>query len=157
MDRQGGVVRLNDSVGDLGRRDDGEGSHHAVGEFLADLGDEQSAHAGSGSSSERVGELELLIARGSASRRVEFTRSKQTYTLKAVGSLSLLANDIEDSIDEFGSLGVVLQGRERISTSHVTSFHTTHTLGPVVSSSRLAKDEIVGACEGDEGDQFGAA
>jgi hypothetical protein len=43
--REGGVVGLNDGVGHLGGGDDGVGGHDAVGVLLADLGDEQSAHA----------------------------------------------------------------------------------------------------------------
>lgn len=34
---EGGVVGLNDGVGNLGGGYDGEGSHHTVGEFLTDL------------------------------------------------------------------------------------------------------------------------
>jgi hypothetical protein len=40
------VVRLDDGVGHLGRREHGEGEHHAVRVLLPDLGDEQRAHAG---------------------------------------------------------------------------------------------------------------
>ena len=60
MNRQGGVVRLDDGVGHFGRGDDGEGGHHAIGELLADFGNEQCSHTGSSSSSERVQELESL-------------------------------------------------------------------------------------------------
>lgn len=44
--REGGIVRLNDSVGHLGRRDNREGVHDAVGVFLADLGNEPRAVRG---------------------------------------------------------------------------------------------------------------
>jgi len=50
--RQGGVVGLDDGVGDFGRWDDGEGAHHPVGELLTDLGDEQGAHTGTGATTE---------------------------------------------------------------------------------------------------------
>merc|ERR1712100_954056 len=62
VDGKGGVVRLNDSVGHLGGWHDGEGEHHAVGVLLADLGDEESSHAGTSTATERVAELEALKA-----------------------------------------------------------------------------------------------
>ncbi len=45
-------------------------------------------------------------------------------SLKTVTSLGLLSDDVEDLVDELGSLSVV-------------------TLGPVVTSSRLTEDEVV--------------
>lgn len=48
VDGQSGVVRLDDGVGHLGRGHDGESGHHAVGELLADLGDKQGTHTGTG-------------------------------------------------------------------------------------------------------------
>jgi hypothetical protein len=106
---ESGVVRLDDGVGNLGRRDDGKGGHHAVGELLANLGNEERAHSRSGSSSERVRELELLFDTERVSvQEVAALERIEMYTLEAVGSLSLLANDIEDGVDELGSLGVVL-------------------------------------------------
>jgi hypothetical protein len=89
VDGEGGVVRLDDGVGHLGRGDDGEGGHHAVGELLADLGDEESAHAGAGATAQGVGDLEAL---------------------QAVAALGLAADDIEHLVDEFGTLGVVALG-----------------------------------------------
>ena len=41
----------------LGGGDDGEGVHDPVGVFLADLGDEQGAHAGAGAAAQGVGQL----------------------------------------------------------------------------------------------------
>ena len=58
MDRESGVVRLDDGVGDLGRRDNGEGDHHAVRVLLADLRDQKGAHAGPGASTHGVAYLE---------------------------------------------------------------------------------------------------
>jgi hypothetical protein len=107
MHGQGGVVGLNDSVGDLWRWDNGEGSHHAVWEFLTDLGDEQGAHTSTSTTTERMGDLE---------------------TLKAVTALSLAAYNIKNLVDKFGTFGVM-------------------TLSPVVTSTRLAKDEVVGTEE----------
>ena len=48
--------------------------------------------------------------------------------LKAVATLSLLSDDIEDGVDELSSLGVV-------------------TLSPVVTGSGLSEDEVVGSEE----------
>ena len=83
---QSGVVGLDDSVGHLGRGHDGEREHHAVGVLLADLGDEKSAHAGTGAATERVANLEAL---------------------EAVARLGLLADDIKDGVDQLSTLGVV--------------------------------------------------
>jgi len=89
MHGEGGVVRLNDGVGDLGGGHDGEGHHDSVGVLFTDLGDEKGSHSGSGTSTERVGDLE---------------------TLKAIAALSFLTDDIEDGIDELGSFGVMSLG-----------------------------------------------
>lgn len=107
MDREGSVVGLNDGVGNLGRGNDREGGHHTVGELLADLGDQQSTHTGTGTTTQGVGDLE---------------------TLEAVTALSLTTDDVKDLVDKLGTLSVV-------------------TLGPVVSSTRLTEDEVVGAEE----------
>jgi len=105
VDGERGVVGLDDGVGDLGRGDDGEGHHDAVGVLLAELGDEERAHAGARATAERVADLEAL---------------------EAVARLGLLAADVEDRVDELGTLGVV-------------------ALGPVVAGASLAEDEVVGA------------
>ena len=111
VDGEGGVVGLDNGVGDLGGGHDGEGGHHAVGELLADLGDEERAHTGTSSTTERVGDLEAL---------------------EAVAALGLATDDVEDLVDEFGTLSVV-------------------TLCPVVTGTGLAEDEVVGAEELSEG------
>jgi hypothetical protein len=105
VSREGSVVRLNYGVGDLRGGDDGEGTHHTVGELLTDLRDKESTHTRTGSTTERVGNLE---------------------TLEAIASLSLLADDVEDVIYELSTLSVV-------------------SLGPVVTSTALSRDEGVGA------------
>lgn len=89
VNRQGSVVGLDDGVGDLRRWHDGEGSHHAVGELLADLRDEQSTHTSTGTTTQRVGDLEAL---------------------KAVTALSLTTDDIQDLVDQLSTLGVVTLG-----------------------------------------------
>jgi len=40
MNGEGGIIWLDNSVGDLGGWNDGEGSHHTVWELLANLGDQ---------------------------------------------------------------------------------------------------------------------
>ncbi|GIX60839.1 cell differentiation protein [Babesia caballi] len=73
-----GVVGLHDGVRDLGRREDGEGLHDPVGVLLTDLADEQRSHTTSGTTTERVGDLEAL---------------------EAVAPLGLLAYNIKDGVD----------------------------------------------------------
>jgi len=75
MDGEGGVVGLNDSVGDLGRGHNGESAHDSVGVLFSDLGDEEGSHAGAGTTTEGVGDLEAL---------------------EAIAALSFLSDDIED-------------------------------------------------------------
>ena len=89
VDRERGVVRLDDGVRDLGRGDDREGHHHAVRVLLADLADQQRSHAGARAAAQRVRDLEAL---------------------EAVAGLGLLADDVEDRVDELGALGVVALG-----------------------------------------------
>jgi hypothetical protein len=111
VDGEGSVVGLNNGVRDLGRGDNGEGSHHTVRELLTDLGDQEGTHTGTGTTTQGVGDLE---------------------TLEAVTALSLTTDDIDDLVDELGTLSVV-------------------TLGPVVTGTRLAEDEVVGTEELAEG------
>ena len=89
MDGKGGVVGLNNGVGDLGGGHDGEGGHDSVGVFFTDLGDEEGTHAGAGTTTEGVGDLEAL---------------------EAIATLSLLTDDVEDGVDELGTFGVVTLG-----------------------------------------------
>jgi hypothetical protein len=89
MDGEGGVVRLNDGVGDLGGGEDGESFHDSVRVFFSDLGDQKSSHTGTGTTSQRVGNLE---------------------TLEAIATLSFLSDDVEDGVDEFSTFGVVTLG-----------------------------------------------
>ena len=103
MDGESGVVWLNDGIGHLGGRHDGEGGHDSVWVLLSDLGDEEGSHTGSSTTTEGVGDLE---------------------TLEAIATFGFLSDDIEDGVDELGSLGVV-------------------TLGPVVTGTGLSEDEVV--------------
>ena len=89
MDREGSVVWLNNGIGDLWGWHDGESDHHSVWVFFSDLGDEESSHTGSSTTSEGVGNLE---------------------TLKAIATFSFLSDDIKDGVDKLGTLGVVTLG-----------------------------------------------
>ena len=89
MDGEGGVIWLNDGIGNLGGRHDGESGHDSVWVFLSDLGDEESSHTGSGTTTEGVGDLE---------------------TLKAIATLSFLSDNIEDGVNELSTFGVVTLG-----------------------------------------------
>ena len=89
MHRERRVVRLDDGVRHLGRREHRVRPHDAVGVLLADLRDEERAHAGARAAAHGVDELEAL---------------------EAVAGLGLLAHDVEDRVDELGALGVVALG-----------------------------------------------
>mmetsp|Transcript_76585 Transcript_76585/g.206366 ORF Transcript_76585/g.206366 Transcript_76585/m.206366 type:complete len:211 (+) Transcript_76585:793-1425(+) len=89
MHGKSSVVRLDDGVGNLRGRNDGEGQHDAIGVLLTDLGDEQGSHTGTSATAERVSDLEAL---------------------KAISRLSLLAHDVENRVDQLGALSVVTFG-----------------------------------------------
>ncbi len=111
MDRQDAIVRLDDGVADLGGGNDGVRGHDTVGVFLTDLGDQQRTQTGSSATTQTVGNLK---------------------TLKAITSLGLLADNVQDGVAELGALGVV-------------------ALGPVVTGTRLAENKVIGAEELTEG------
>lgn len=73
----------------LWRWNNGEGVHNSVGVLFPDFGNEQCAHTGSGSSAERVCQLEAL---------------------KAIASLGFLAYHLEDVVYQLGTLCVVTLG-----------------------------------------------
>jgi len=89
MDGKGGVVRLDNGVGDLGGWEDGESLHDSVGIFLSDLRDEEGTHTRTGTTTEGVGDLE---------------------TLEAVATFGLLPDNVEDGVNELGTFGVVTLG-----------------------------------------------
>jgi len=89
MHGEGGVVWLDDGIGNLWGWHDGESGHDSVWVFFSDLGDEESSHTGSGSSSEGVSNLE---------------------TLEAIATFSFLSDDIKDGVDKLGTLGVMSLG-----------------------------------------------
>ncbi len=79
---ENGVVGLDDGLGNLGRGEHGERAEHAVGVLLADLAEQKSAETRTGTAAERVEELEAL---------------------ERVRALDLLAEDVEDGVDELGT------------------------------------------------------
>ena len=89
MDREGGVVWLNDGIRHLGRWHDGEGNHLSVWVLFSDLGDKECSHTRSSTTTEGVGDLE---------------------TLKAIATFSFLPDNIEDGVNEFSTFGVVTLG-----------------------------------------------
>jgi hypothetical protein len=103
MDGESGVVWLDDGVRDFWWWDDGEGVHDSVWVFFSDFGDQEGSHTGSGTATEGVGELK---------------------TLKAIARLGLLSHNIEHTVNEFSTLGIV-------------------TFGPVVTGSRLTEHEVI--------------
>jgi len=89
MDREGGVVWLDDGIRHLWGWHDGESGHDSVWVLFSDLGDEEGSHTGSGTTTEGVGDLE---------------------TLEAIASFGFLSNDIKDGVDELGTFGVMTLG-----------------------------------------------
>jgi len=75
MNGQCGVVWFNDGVGHLRGWNNGESAHDSVGVLLSDLGNQKGSHAGTSTTSKRVGDLEAL---------------------KAISTFSLLSADVED-------------------------------------------------------------
>jgi hypothetical protein len=119
VDGEGGVVGLDNGVGNLGGRHDGEGGHHAVGELLTDLADEKRTHTGTSTTTERMGDLEAL---------------------KAVAALSLTTDDVEDLVDKLGTLGVVTLGP----VVSGTRLSEDEVVGPEELTERSSADSIHG-------------
>ena len=90
--RQGGVVRLDNGIGDLGGRNNREGAHHAVRVLFTDLRKEKCSETRTSSTTERVGQLE---------------------TLQAVASLSFLPDNLQNVLDHLSTFGVVTLGPEK--------------------------------------------
>ena len=89
MHGEGGVVRLHNCVGDFGGGDNAKRHHYPVWVLLADLRNEQRAHAGAGSAAEGVRQLEPL----------------QTVT-----ALRFLADNVQNRVHQFSALCVVPLG-----------------------------------------------
>lgn len=110
---QSGIVGFDDGIRHFGGRDDGEGVHNSVWVLFTDFGDEKRSQAGAGSATEGVGHLE---------------------SLQTVASFGLLADDVQDGIHQFGTLGVMALGP--VITSTALTWTTTqarpsiHMLAP---------------------------
>jgi hypothetical protein len=89
MDGEGSVIRFNDGIGDLWRWEDGESLHDSVRIFLSDLGDQESTHTRTGTTTEGVGDLE---------------------TLETIATFGLFSDNVEDGVDEFSTFGVMTLG-----------------------------------------------
>merc|ERR1712232_296763 len=89
MDGKGSIVWFNNGIRDLWRWEDGGSFHDSVWVFFSDLGDQESSHTGTGTTTERVSDLE---------------------TLQAVTAFSLFSNDIEDRVNQFSTFSVVTFG-----------------------------------------------
>ena len=89
VNRKGGVVWLDDGVGNFWRWHDGECVHDSVWVFFSDLGDQKCSEAGTGTATEGVCELE---------------------TLEAIAAFRFLSDDIEHRVDEFGTFSVMTLG-----------------------------------------------
>lgn len=80
------VVGLDNRVGHLRGRHNGECGHHSVWVFLPNFRDEESSHTCTSTTSERVRDLE---------------------SLETIASLCFSSDDVEDRVDELGALCVV--------------------------------------------------
>lgn len=126
MDGEGGVVGLDNGVGDLGGGHDGESGHHTVRELLTDLADQECTHTGTGTTTEGMGDLE---------------------TLEAVTALSLTTDNVENIVNQLSTLRVVTLGPvvagtrltedEVVGTEEVAEWTSTDS----VHGARLQVDE----------------
>merc|ERR1719218_322737 len=89
MDRESGVVWLNDGIRDLWGWHDGESGHDSIWVLFSDLGDEEGSHTRSGTTSEGVGDLE---------------------TLEAIATFGFLSDNIKNGVNELSTFGVVTLG-----------------------------------------------
>jgi hypothetical protein len=107
VDGQSAIIRLNNCIRDLRRRNNRESGHHTVRELFTDLRNEKGAHTSTSATTKRVSNLE---------------------TLEAVATFGLATNDIKNLIYQLSALSVM-------------------PLCPVVASTGLAKDKVVGTEE----------
>jgi hypothetical protein len=103
MNRKGSIVGLHNGIRHLGGRDDGVSGHDSVGVFFTDLGDQKGTHTRSSTTTHGVGHLE---------------------SLKTVRGLGFLTDNIQDGVDQLGTLSVM-------------------SLGPVVTSSGLPENKVI--------------
>merc|ERR1711881_77439 len=89
MDGEGSVIWLDNGVRDLWRWENRESLHNSVWIFLSDLGDKESTHTRTSTTTEGVGDLE---------------------TLETIATFGLLPDNVEDGVNEFGTFGVMTLG-----------------------------------------------
>jgi hypothetical protein len=89
MNGESSIIWLDNGIGNLWTGNNGERSHHSVGEFFTDLRDEKSTHASTSSTTKRVSNLE---------------------TLEAVTAFSFTTNDIKDLVNKLSTLGIMTLG-----------------------------------------------
>ena len=117
------VVNAHDIIGVLDELMDGEGSVVGLNDGIRDLGgrhDGESAHLTVGVLLTDLGDQKGAHAGASAATE----GVGDLEALEAIATLSLLTDDVEDGVDELSTFGVV-------------------TLGPVVTGTSLAEDEVV--------------
>lgn len=135
MDRERCVVRLDDSIRNFRRWEDGERKHHSIRVFLSDLGNQKSSHSRSSPSSQRMAHLKPYesdprhLEQQNTNKNTHKKRKKKNSrltkgTLKAVAVLGLLPNHIKNGIDKLCAFGVM-------------------ALSPVVSGTGLAENEVI--------------
>ena len=107
MDWECSVVWFDNGIRDLGGWENGESFHNSIGVFFSDLGDKESSHTRTSTTTERVGDLE---------------------TLEAIATFSFFSNNIEYWVNKFSTFSVM-------------------TFGPVVTSSSLSENEVIGSEE----------
>lgn len=96
MDGEGSVVGFNDGIRDLGGGDDGESFHDSIRIFFSDLGDKESTHTRTSTTTEGVSDLE---------------------TLEAITTFSFLSDDVQNGVDQFSTFSVVTLSPVVTSTS----------------------------------------
>jgi hypothetical protein len=89
MNGKSGIVRFDNGIRNLGGRDNRESSHHSVRVLFADLGNQESTHTGTSTTTKRVGDLEPL---------------------ERVTVLGLASHDIKNRINKLSTFGVVSLG-----------------------------------------------
>merc|ERR1712100_467823 len=127
----GFVVNAHDLIGVLNKLMDGEGGVVGLNDGVGHLGgghDREGAHHTVGVFLTDLGDEEGSHTGSSATTE----RVGHLEALEAVAALRFLADNIEDGVNELSTFGVV-------------------ALGPVVSGTGLAEDEVVGSEELTEG------
>mmetsp|Transcript_22833 Transcript_22833/g.34274 ORF Transcript_22833/g.34274 Transcript_22833/m.34274 type:complete len:314 (-) Transcript_22833:77-1018(-) len=118
MDRKRSIVRLHDSITDLGRGNNRVRAHDTIGVFLSNLGHEEGTHTRPRSSTHGVRNLK---------------------SLQHIARFSLFADNVHNAVHQFSSLSIVTLGPVVTSTrlskdkviraedlAHVTSANGVH-------------------------------